>query len=60
MPSNEYLEKVTVGNVNELNGKITLCEYKDEWAEMFQRERNKIDAALKGMYIPVNRNTVPS
>lgn len=53
MPSNEYLEKVTVGNVNELNGKITLCEYKDEWAEMFQRERNKIDAALNGNHIMI-------
>lgn len=27
MPSDEYLKAVTIGNVEELKEKVTLCEY---------------------------------
>ena len=48
MPSNEYLREVTVGNVEELNGKIVLCEYNEFWEEMYLQEREKIESVLKG------------
>lgn len=53
MPSNEYLREVTVGNVEELNGKIVLCEYDEFWEEMYLQEREKIESVLNGDYISI-------
>lgn len=33
MPSNEYLQQVTTGEVEELNGEIVRCEYDESWAK---------------------------
>ena len=53
MQSNEYLREVTVGNVEELNGKIVLCEYNEFWEEMYLQEREKIESVLNGDYISI-------
>ena len=53
MPSDEYLKEVTIGNVKELNGKVTLCEYNSMWAELFQKERDKIGKALNGDFVSI-------
>ncbi len=53
MPSDEYLKEVTIGNVEELDGKVTLCEYNNIWAELFQKERDKIGKALNGNFVSV-------
>ena len=36
MPSNEYLQQVTTGEVEELNGEIVRCEYDESWAKSVQ------------------------
>lgn len=33
MPSNEYLQQVSTGEVEELNGEIVRCEYDESWAK---------------------------
>lgn len=33
MPSNEYLQQMTTGEVEELNGEIVRCEYDESWAK---------------------------
>ena len=33
MPSNEYLQQVTTGEVEELNGEIVRCEHDESWAK---------------------------
>lgn len=53
MPSDKYLKEVTIGNVEELKGKITLCEYDSRWAEAFQRERDRIGEALNGNFASI-------
>lgn len=53
MPSDEYLKDVTIGNVTELDGKITLCEYDSTWAEQFLKEREKISGALNGEFVSI-------
>ena len=53
MPSDEYLKAVTIGNVEELKEKVTLCEYNNMWAELFQKEQDKIDKALKGNFVSI-------
>lgn len=42
MPSNEYLQQVTTGEVEELNGEIVRCEYDESWA------KEDIENALNG------------
>lgn len=51
MPSDEYLEKVTIGQVTTINGTITLCEYDDNWKKLYLIEENKIKTALSNQDI---------
>lgn len=44
----EYIEKVTVGKRERLNGQILLEEYNPQWPKMFEREAEKIRNALGG------------
>ena len=53
MPSNEYLKEVTIGNLSELNEKVTLCEYNRIWAELFQKEKDKIGRALNWEFVSI-------
>lgn len=46
MDSEEYLKKVTVGEVGVHNQKIDLCEYDDNWPRLFHQEAHKICSAL--------------
>ena len=48
MASKDYLEKVTIGEVEKPHGKIVLQEYDARWQDMFDREKAKIDRALAG------------
>lgn len=48
MPSNEYLQQVTTGEVEELNGEIVRCEYDESWAKMYFQEHEDIENALNG------------
>ncbi|GHO61930.1 hypothetical protein KSC_008220 [Ktedonobacter sp. SOSP1-52] len=42
----EQLQAVTVGERKPLNGSVTIAEYDPAWAELFEREAEKIRAAL--------------
>jgi GrpB-like predicted nucleotidyltransferase (UPF0157 family) len=42
----EYLQKVTVGELKQHNAPITLAEYDPRWPEMFEREANRIRSTL--------------
>ena len=35
MPSNEYLQQVTTGEVEELNGEIVRCEYDESMLALY-------------------------
>lgn len=48
MPSKEYVEKVTIGGVARLDGKVVLHAYDPCWADQFKLEEAKIACALKG------------
>ncbi len=48
MASKDYLEKVTIGELEKPHGKIVLQEYDARWQDMFDREKAKIDRALAG------------
>ncbi len=48
MSTGEYLEKVTVGKPDRLDGRIALHEYDAGWAELFLGEKAKIENALAG------------
>lgn len=53
MPSEQYLQAVTIGAVERLDGGIVLQEYDPAWAQQYAAERRKIAAALAGMQITV-------
>lgn len=53
MTSKDYLEKVTIGNLAELSGKIILHEYNPQWKHLFQHEKARIENALCGKEIIV-------
>ena len=53
MTSKDYLERVTIGNLAELSGKIILDEYDPQWKLMFQLEKERIGKALYGKEIVV-------
>ena len=53
MPTDEYLQAVTIGTVEKLNGSITLYPYDPAWPEQFQREQAKIATALSGKRITI-------
>ena len=53
MTSKDYLEKVTIGNLAELSGKITLDEYNPHWELQFQLEKARIEKALREKEIVV-------
>jgi GrpB-like predicted nucleotidyltransferase (UPF0157 family) len=44
--SDEYLQKVTVGEVKPHNAPITLVEYDPRWPALFDREADRIRSAL--------------
>lgn len=44
MPSNEYLQQVTTGEVEELNGEIVRCEYDDLAQNTWKYVQNYADA----------------
>ena len=50
----EYLEKVTVGKLEQLNGGVTLEEYDPNWPHMFEREAEKIRNALNGRSLNIH------
>ena len=53
MPSDEYLQAVTIGAVEKLEGTIELREYDPAWPEQYRAERKKIAEALQGENISV-------
>ena len=53
MPSDEYLQAVTIGTVEKLEGTIELREYDPVWPEQYRAERKKIAEALQGEMISV-------
>lgn len=53
MSSREYLEKVTIGSVTELNCHISLQEYDSHWVRLYLEEKQKIETALKGKNIVI-------
>ncbi len=53
MPSDEYLQAVTIGTVEKLEGTIELREYDPTWPERYRAERKKIAEALQGENISV-------
>lgn len=53
MPSDEYLQAVTIGTVEKLEGTIELREYDPAWPERYRAERKKIAEALQGENISV-------
>ena len=53
MTSKDYLEKVTIGNIAELSGRIILDEYNPHWKHLFQLEKERIEKALRGKEIIV-------
>ena len=53
MPSDEYLQAVTIGTVEKLEGTIELREYDPAWPERYRAERKKIAEALRGENISV-------
>lgn len=48
MPDDAYLQKVTLGERNPLNGTILLQEYNPAWPEQYRAEEKKIASALAG------------
>ncbi len=44
--SDEELQKLTVGELKPHNAPITIVEYDPSWAELFEREANKIRSVL--------------
>lgn len=44
--SDEYIQKITVGEIKQHNAPITLIEYDPCWSELFDREANRIRSAL--------------
>lgn len=44
--NDEYLQKVTIGELKPHNASITLMEYDSHWPELFDREANKIRSIL--------------
>ena len=50
----EYLEKVTVGKLEQLNGRVTLEEYNPNWPQMFELEAEKIRNALNGRSLNIH------
>lgn len=44
--SDEYLQKVTIGELKPHNAPITLVEYDPRWPKLFDREANRICSAL--------------
>ena len=46
MTTQEYLNKVTIGKVSELSGRIELKEYDPVWTTLYEAERQKISNAL--------------
>lgn len=44
--NDEYLQKVTVGELKQHNAPITLVEYDPCWPELFDREANRIRSAI--------------
>ena len=51
MPTDEYLQQVTLGERKPLNGAILLREYDPTWPEQYQAEEEKISTALDGQQI---------
>ncbi len=49
----DYLKKITVGELKLHNAPITLVEYDPSWLELFQREANRIRRALDGKALQV-------
>lgn len=53
MPSEEYLEEVTIGALERLDGTIHLCAYDPAWPEQYLEQRRRIMEALRGEAITV-------
>lgn len=53
MSSREYLEKVTIGSIAELNCQISLSEYDSHWEKLYLEEKQKIETALRGKRIVI-------
>ena len=51
MPTDEYLQQVTLGERKTLNGTILLREYDPTWPEQYRAEEEKISTALDGQQI---------
>ena len=51
MPTDEYLQQVTLGERKPLNGAILLREYDPTWPEQYRAEEEKISTALDGLQI---------
>lgn len=47
MPTEDQLRAATVGELKPLSGPIALVEYDPEWPDLFQREADRIRAALE-------------
>ena len=44
--NDEYLQKLTVGELKPHNAPITLVEYDPNWPELFEKESNRIHSVL--------------
>ncbi len=53
MTSIDYLEKVTIGSIDELSGQIILHEYNPHWETDFRHEKARIEKALRSKDIIV-------
>ena len=51
MPTDEYLQQVTLGERKTVNGTILLREYDPTWPEQYRAEEEKISTALDGQQI---------
>jgi GrpB-like predicted nucleotidyltransferase (UPF0157 family) len=49
----EYLEKVTVGNLQPHNAPITLVDYDPRWPKLFEREADRIRSVLGDLVLRV-------
>lgn len=48
-----YKSNTMLGEMDSFKEKVTLCEYNNMWAELFQKEQDKIDKALKGNFVSI-------